>query len=64
MEKKELKNKELKKKPAKKKVDLSKLADKVDIIALDGKHLQKDKEYNVTKEMAIILINKGAAKLK
>ena len=59
-----MKNKEVKKKPAKKKVDLSKLADKVDIIALGGKHLQKGKEYNVTKEMAIILINKGAAKLK
>jgi len=64
MEKKEIKNKEVKKKPAKKKVDLSKLADKVDIIALDGKHLQKGRGYNVTKEMAIILINKGAAKLK
>jgi len=64
MEKKELKNKEVKKKPSKKKVDLSKLADRVDIIALDSKHMVKDKEYNVTKEMAIILINKGAVKLK
>jgi hypothetical protein len=26
--------------------------------------LQKGRGYNVTKEMAIILINKGAAKLK
>ena len=64
MEKKELKNKEVKKKPSKKKVDLSKLADRVDIIALDSKHMVKDKEYNVTKEIAIILINKGAVKLK
>ena len=59
MEKKELKNKEVKKKPSKKKVDLSKLADRVDIIALDSKHMVKDKEYNVTKEMAIILILKS-----
>lgn len=64
MEKKELKNKEVKKKPAKKKVDFSKLADRVDITALDGKHMVKGKDYNVTKEMAIALINKGAAKLK
>ena len=64
MEKNELKNKEVKKKPVKKKVDLSKLADRVDIIALDGKHMVKGEKYNVTKEMAIALINKGAAKLK
>ena len=59
-----MEKKVIKTKPAKKKVDLSKLADRVDIIALDSKHMVKDKEYNVTKEMAIILINKGAAKLK
>ena len=64
MEKKELNNKAVKKKPVKKKVDLSKLADRVDIIALDGKHMVKGEKYNVTKEMAIALINKGAAKLK
>ena len=59
-----MEKKVIKTKPAKKKVDLSKLADRVDIIALENKHLQKGREYNVTKEMAIILINKGAAKLK
>jgi len=59
-----MEKKVIKKKPSKKKVDLSKLADRVDIIALEDKHLQKEKEYNVTKEMAIILIDKGAAKLK
>jgi hypothetical protein len=64
MENKELKNKEAKKKPSQKKVDLSKLSDRVDIIALDSKHMAKGKEHNVTKDMAIVLINKGAAKLK
>ena len=64
MEKKELKNKEVKKKPSKKKVDLSKLTSQVDIVALDGKHMVKGREYNVTKETAILLIKKGFAKLK
>tara|TARA_R110001592_G_scaffold76159_1_gene230058 strand:- start:1013 stop:1192 length:180 start_codon:yes stop_codon:yes gene_type:complete len=59
-----MEKKVIKTKPAKKKVDLSKLPSRVDIIALDSKHLKKDKEYNVAKETAIILINKGAAKLK
>ena len=60
MEKKKIKNKAVKKE----KVDLSKLPSMVDIIALEDKHLEKDATYNVTKEMAIILIEKGAAKLK
>jgi hypothetical protein len=60
MEKKVIKNKAIKKK----KPDFSKLGDRVDVIALESKHLIKNKEYNVTKEAAIILVNKGAAKLK
>lgn len=58
MEKKKIKNKSLKK------VDLTKLADKVDIIILSDKFNGKGTEHNVTKDMAIVLINKGAAKLK
>ena len=60
MEKKEIKNKSIKKK----KPDFSKLGDKVDIIALKSKHLVENQQYNVSKEMAIILVNKGVAKLK
>lgn len=65
MEKKKIQNKKAKpgakkveiKKPTK--LDESKLKDRNDITLLkDGK------TYSVTKEMAIILINKGAAKLK
>lgn len=67
MEKKKIQNKAVKKETTEKKVtekkstklDESKLKDKNDIV------LSKDgKTYSVTKEMAIILINKGAAKLK
>jgi hypothetical protein len=70
MEKKEIKNKkqtpktETKAPKKESKVDFSKLGDKVDIIATGDKNMKKGQEYNVTKEMAIILINKGAAKLK
>jgi len=60
MEKKVIKNKAVKKK----KPDFSKLGENVDIIALKSKHLKENKEYNVSKDMAIVLINKGAAKLK
>jgi len=60
MKKNDLENKAVKQKA--KKVDLSKLADKVDVILTKGH--DKDSSHNVTKEMAIILINKGAAKLK
>jgi len=60
MKKNDLENKAVKQKA--KKVDLSKLADKVNVIITKGN--DKGQEYNVTKEMAIILINKGAAKLK
>ena len=59
-----MEKKVIKTKPAKKKVDLSKLPSKVDIVALDGKHMVKGREYNVTKETAILLIKKGFAKLK
>ena len=59
MEKKKIKNKEVKKE-----LDLSKLPKTVDVVGLNSKHLIKGKTYNVHKEMAIILINKGAAKLK
>jgi len=71
MEKKEIKNKQEtpkteKKAPKKeKKVDFSKLGDKVEIISTgQSKHMKKGEEYTVTKEVAIILINKGDAKLK
>ena len=60
MEKKKLKNKAIKKET----IDLSSLPAQVDIIALKDKHLKEGAAYNVTKETAIILINKGAAKLK
>ena len=60
MEKKKIKNKAIKKE----KVDLSKLPAQVEIIALKDKHLVEGAVYLVTKESAIILINKGAAKLK
>jgi|TARA_R110001632_G_C11291678_1_gene412908 hypothetical protein len=60
MEKKVIKNKAIKKV----KVDLTNLADQVDIIALKDKHLKEGATYNVTKATAILLINKGAAKLK
>ena len=59
-----MEKKVIKTKPAKKKVDLSKLPKIVEIVGLDSKHLSKGKSYTVKKEMAIILINKGAAKLK
>ena len=59
-----MEKKVIKTKPAKKKVDLSKLPSEVDIVALDGKHMVKGREYNVTKETAILLIKKGFAKLK
>ena len=36
----------------------------VDVIATDDKHMVKGQTYNVTNEMARILIGKGAAKLK
>jgi len=60
MEKKKLKNKAVKKEA----IDLNSLPNKVDIIALKDKHLKAGATYNVTKETAILLINKGAAKLK
>jgi hypothetical protein len=60
MEKKKLKNKAVKKE----KVDLSSLPAQVEILALQSKHLTKGAIYRVTKESAIILINKGDAKLK
>jgi len=60
MEKKKIKNKAIKKE----KVDLSSLPAQVEIIALKDKHLVEGAVYLVTKESAIILINKGAAKLK
>lgn len=60
MEKKKIKNKAIKKE----KVDLSSLPAKVDIIALKDKHLTEGSIYNVTKESAILLIEKGSAKLK
>lgn len=47
-----------------KKVDLKKLPKVVTIVALKNKYLVEGKEYKVTKETAIILINKKAAKLK
>ncbi len=60
MEKKKIKNKAIKKE----KVDLSSLPAQVDIIALESRHLTKGAIYRVTKDTAIILINKGDAKLK
>jgi len=47
-----------------KKVDLSKLPNIVEIVGLEARHLKKGAEYTVTKDCAIILINKGVAKLK
>jgi hypothetical protein len=40
------------------------MEDQVDIVALKDKHMKEGKTYSVTKETAILLINKGAAKLK
>ena len=60
MEKKKLKNKAIKKET----VDLSKLPAQVEIIALKDKHLTEGAVYLVTRDSAIILINKGSAKLK
>ena len=60
MEKKKIKNKAVKKE----KIDFSKLPAQVEIIALKDRHLVEGAVYLVTKESAIILIEKGSAKLK
>jgi len=64
-EKKKIENKGEKKTTAKKKAtDWGSLADMVTIIGKGGKHLDKGKEYNVTKETAKLLVEKGVADLK
>lgn len=45
-------------------LDISTLPAEVTIIATSDKHLIMGREYVVTKEMAKLLIEKGAAKLK
>jgi hypothetical protein len=45
-------------------IDWNKVEDGCIIISLGNKHMMKGTEYKVTKEMAQILVNKGAAKLK
>lgn len=64
MEKKKPNNKKVKVKPANKSIDWSKLGDTVEIIAGDHKHLEAGKVYPVTKEVAKLLVEKKAAKLK
>lgn len=45
-------------------IDWSSIPAEVWIIGVKGKHLAQGQEYKVTKDMAQILVNKGAAKLK
>ena len=47
-----------------KRINYSELSDMVDIVAIDGRHMEIGKAYTVTKDTAIILIEKGAAELK
>ena len=71
-EKKTPANKSLKTKPATKKaapkkaaIDWSKVADKCRIVGTGkGVHMPLGKEYTVSKDMAKLLIDKGAATLK
>jgi len=64
MEKKKIQNKKQKAKPQNKSIDWNALGEKVMIIAIDHKHMEEGKEYRVTKEIAKILVEKKAAKLK
>jgi len=45
-------------------IDWTKVESNCIIISLESKHMVKGQEYKVTKEMAQILVTKGAAKLK
>ncbi len=47
-----------------KSIDWSNIADKVIIIAGKHRHMEEGREYQVTKEIAKILVEKNAAKLK
>lgn len=49
---------------APKKIDWNKIEDNPVIIGLSGKHLTVGKEYQISKETARILVEKGVAKLK
>lgn len=53
-----------KKAPAKKSIDWDSLPEMVVIVGKGGKHLEKGKEYNITKETAKVLVEKGVADLK
>lgn len=70
MEKADTKNKavkseDIKNKASKKdKIDFSKLGATVKIIALKGNTMKGGKEYTVSNNVAQVLIEKGAAKLK
>jgi len=64
MEKKKPSNKKVKVKPANKSMNWDKVGNTVDVIALDFKHLENGKTYKVTKEMAKVLVEKNAVKLK
>tara|TARA_R110001599_G_C11803306_1_gene615125 strand:+ start:303 stop:521 length:219 start_codon:yes stop_codon:yes gene_type:complete len=72
MEKKKIKNKAIKKEKTSNVLEASMdqinkydhLPSNVEVIALKGKHLKEGVTYPVTKETAILLINKGFAKLK
>jgi hypothetical protein len=70
MEKKKLKNKAVKKEVENKENNyltvkqFNELPSNVEVIGLKCKHLKEGVTYPVTKETAILLINKGFAKLK
>jgi len=53
-----------KKATAKKTIDWDSMPEMVVIVGKGGKHLEKGREYNVTKETAKVLVEKGVADLK
>ena len=60
MEKKKLKNKAVKKET----IDFSSLPENVEVVGMKGNTLKEGVTYPVTKATAILLVNKGFAKLK
>ena len=63
-EKRKIANKAQKVKPVKKDIDWNSLPELVIVIGEDNKHLEKGKEYRISKYTAKVLVDKGAAKLK
>ncbi|NRA78946.1 MAG: hypothetical protein HRU18_12110 [Pseudoalteromonas sp.] len=53
-----------KKASAKKSIDWDSMPEMVVIVGKGGKHLEKGREYNVTKETAKVLVEKGVADCK